>query len=173
MTQLAIKSALLGRPTHKYWWLPLIVVLVAFAWVFYYLFAILPDALAYRHELQNLRLEAVDDVYLCTKGLVNDQFVTTRERHLSREETVEFLKLIEASEPHSPNHPQGGWTSFASISRRANPSLSFSIHVTDNDGVQIRLSSNGQDGDGWNYGTLRNDELAPFLDRMLRVHRND
>jgi hypothetical protein len=83
---------------------------------------------------------------------------------LTAEESGEFLRLLAESRRFSPNHPKGGWTHFARVETREKDYY-LPIHASVNNGTLVWLHSRGTDG--WNYGTLRNDELKSFVERVF------
>ena len=133
-----------------------------------YLIYVLPRAASYRHTLRSLRLEQVQSVRLHTEDLKNGE-VVRRERLLKADDIETFLDLISKASSYSPNHPRGGWTCFVDIDTDTDVRhFSFLIHSTSNNGVHFTLWSNGKRGDGWCYGTLRNDDLGPFIESLFR-----
>jgi len=136
----------------------------------YNLIVVAPRAAEYRSALQSLRPDQIRQVRLHTEDLRAGRTVV-RERILPPREVGRFCRLLAAATTHHPNHPRGGWTCFVEIDTADAaalpvPRFEFSISATDNDGVKLNLHSGGQRG-GWSYGTLRNDDLAPFIEQQF------
>jgi hypothetical protein len=123
-------------------------------------------SLSYRRQLQGLRPADVSSI-----KLESEQVIDGRDRHLvvtlNEQERSEFLRLLGESRFVFPNHPAGGWTCFARITT-ADREYCLPVQATANNGTLISLYSRGMDG--WNYGTLRNDALQPFVVKVLANH---
>ena len=153
-----------GRPVR-----PVLLAFFAFFiafWLYGYI-VVRPRGIAYTQALQTLRPEAVRAV--CLRVVPYDSMRPLEERRLDREEIAEFLKLISKAKPYSTgNRPQSLWFSPVEVEIEVvdRPRFKFSISSTDVAGVLFGLSS-----DNWHYGTLRNDDLGPFIDGRLRAQR--
>lgn len=131
----------------------------------YYLAVILPRGYAARRALVELQPAQVQRVVLRSQDLSADgKTLTTVE--LDRAAVEEFVRTLAASRGHFPNHPSGGWRCWVRITTRE-PAVehAFTIHKSANDGVHVGLTS--RDKLRWNYGTLRNDALAPLVERAF------
>jgi hypothetical protein len=82
---------------------------------------------------------------------------------LNQEQIEKFLALIRDATTHLPNHPSTTWTCYVEIQTKkpASSNLRFQVKGSKNDGIHVRLSSDG--GPGWNYGTWRNDDLEKWM----------
>jgi len=95
-------------------------------------------------------------------GSTSDKPEAGKECRLNSAEIPVFLSLVAEARAHRPNHPQTDRTYYVDVHTTAGtPVYKFRVLSSRNDGVQIRLYS--QDKFAWNYGTLRNDALGPFL----------
>ena len=124
---------------------------------------ILPIQKHYKAKLLDLNPVDVDRVELQTEYRA-DTSIPEATAVLTKDERWEFLKLLAECHLTALNHPRGLWVCTATISTKGRV-FQLSIHNTSNNGVYIPLYSNG--ATGRNIGDFHNDELAPFITRIL------
>ena len=132
----------------------------------YYTTEIIPQEMEYRRTLSELRPDQVRSMHLATGG-ENDygHFVTAVRRQLGTQEVAALLPLVSRAKTYVPDHAHGGWLCVLEIETTTPVKhFEFEVHLSENNGTLLKLHSKGRSG--WNYGTLRNDDLEPVLRKM-------
>ena len=96
--------------------------------------------------------------------------MATARRELDKQEIATVLPLINQAKTYVPDHAAGGWLCVLEIETSTTfKHFEFEVHVSENNGVLLNLHSEGRSG--WNYGSLRNDALAPVLDQLAAKNK--
>lgn len=152
-----------SRPTPSRW--PFALVAVVFAPVvifFVFLLAVvLPRGCAARSALTSLQPGAVKVVEIESREPGGSGGVVHR-RALDAKAAAEFTALLSRARGHFVRRAIDGQRHDVKLVTDAHPEgLHFSIHLTTSQGVLLRVNSGGTTR--WHYGTLRCDELGPFV----------
>ena len=126
-------------------------------------------AMSYRNTLRSLNEFQVTGITITAReyprGQPADETFT-----LNIRDTKRFLGHLKSAKfAFAGGRHYGGWGCRVRIDTRER-SFTFPIYVSDNEGVHIELSSNAGGGP-LNLGSLRNDDFRPFLEDVLRSHR--
>ena len=145
------------------WWIWGPIALLVTALLLYQHIVVEPRNVAHIQALQALRPQTVHAVRL--KGSNYFAESPSKVRQLEPEEIPRFLELISQARPYSPRRPKGVWVCEVEIDVAGRPPFQFMINGTEDTAIRCYLSSR--------HGTLRNDDLGPFVQAMLRGKRKD
>lgn len=140
-------------------WVTILIVVILGGW----LLVLMPISYYHRSKLKGIAPADVVEIALESYAPVKGQAVEPG-IVLTDAEVRDFLRLLAESRFSFPSHPKGGWTRFARIETRTKRYY-LPIHASSNNGTLIWVFSGGTGG--WNYGTLRNDALKDFVERVV------
>lgn len=123
-----------------------------------------PIGYTYRTELRSLAAAEVNEAVVSEITWRDGKRVTLSYSYLDQQRTAELLRLLAEARLQALNHPVKTrvWDVRFLAKSRVFESL---ISSTVNQGTIIELFSDAGPS-GWNYGTLRNDQLRPWLARL-------
>jgi hypothetical protein len=121
-----------------------------------------PEARDARAFLSTMPVERITEIRLepnASRGLLNTTIHIT-----DRKQIAEIAAAFRAATGISPNHPHSKWSVTV---RFITPEREYGGHIsqTTNQGTLFWYSSSVTSG--WNYGTYRNDALAPLIQNIM------